>query len=284
MTTILGIYRERLYSPGHAENDAFILQMVAEELRQAGHAVELAPFEAVGDRWRGAGLILSMCQGPSQVATLAAWQRRGAWIVNHPDAVMRCYRSSLVDTLTNAQLPFPRHLMVKTHCGPEAVEEGLARLGGPEGLWVKRGDVHATQPEDVQRVRDPERLRLLLDQFHARGITAAVLQEHLVGDEVKFYGVGGGRFFWWFYPKSHQGYPFDQQGLQGMAARAAETLGVEIYGGDAIVTRDGRLVLIDLNDWPTFAPCRGAAGRAIGAYLKEQLHALTTQLPRPQGR
>ncbi|MBI3291932.1 MAG: hypothetical protein HYZ73_03875, partial [Elusimicrobia bacterium] len=181
MRHILGIYREALYSPGHTENDAFIIQRVAEELRAADYAVDLLPFEAVGPRWQEAALILSMCQGPPQVETLAAWQRRGSWIINRPEAVTRCYRTSLVKTLTEAHLPFPRHLVVKTGCCPNAVEEGLARLGGPAGLWVKRGDVHATQPEDVQRVRDPERVRRLLDQFHERGITTAVFQEHVAG-------------------------------------------------------------------------------------------------------
>ena len=49
----------------------------------------------------------------------------------------------------------------------------------------------------------------------------------------------------------------------------AATLGISVYGGDAIISPDGTITLIDLNDWPSFAPCRGAAAFAIARFLKE---------------
>jgi hypothetical protein len=49
--------------------------------------------------------------------------------------------------------------------------------------------------------------------------------------------------------------------------RAAAALGLEIYGGDCIVTRAGEIVLIDLNAWPSFALFREEAASAIAAYL-----------------
>jgi len=117
--------------------------------------------------------------------------------------------------------------------------------------------------------------------FQKRGLKTAVLQQHCQGDEVKFYGVRGGRLFWPYYPKESQGYPFSETTLHTLVERGAEALGLSIYGGDAMISSDGQITLIDLNDWPSFAPCRGAAAYAIANYLKESCLAHKKQLARP---
>ena len=63
------------------------------------------------------------------------------------------------------------------------------------------------------------------------------------------------------------GHPLDARQLARLARRAAGALGLEIYGGDAIATADGGLVLLDLNAWPSFALYRDEAAPAIAAYL-----------------
>jgi hypothetical protein len=138
-----------------------------------------------------------------------------------------------------------------------------------DGGWLKRSNVHATRPEDVVRVRQAEELPAALAKFHARGLPSAILQEHIEGDEVKFYAVAGGRFFWPYYPKDCYGHPFDETQLKALAEEAAKHLEISVYGGDAIISPNGGITLIDLNDWPSFAPCRGAAAHAIARYLKE---------------
>jgi hypothetical protein len=49
---------------------------------------------------------------------------------------------------------------------------------------------------------------------------------------------------------------------------AASALGLEVYGGDAIASAGGRLVLIDLNAWPSFALYRDEAAPVIASYLR----------------
>ena len=49
--------------------------------------------------------------------------------------------------------------------------------------------------------------------------------------------------------------------------RAAAALGLEVYGGDVIVTPSGNIVLLDLNAWPSFALYRDEAAVAIASYL-----------------
>ena len=60
-----------------------------------------------------------------------------------------------------------------------------------------------------------------------------------------------------------QGHPFSPSLLKQCADTAARALSVPIYGGDAVVSPDGSLRIIDFNDFPSFAPCRPEAAKAI---------------------
>ena len=63
------------------------------------------------------------------------------------------------------------------------------------------------------------------------------------------------------------GHPLDAVTLGRSVRRAAAALGLEVYGGDAIVTAEGRIVLIDVNAWPSFALYRDEAAPVIASYL-----------------
>ena len=49
---------------------------------------------------------------------------------------------------------------------------------------------------------------------------------------------------------------------------AANVLNVEVYGGDCVCVPHAAPVLIDLNDWPSYASCRTKASKAIAAHLQ----------------
>src|SRR5262249_6540275 len=150
-------------------------------------------------------------------------------------------------------------------------------------VWVKRGDVHNTQEGDVVFAETEAAVEVALGRLHARGIGRAVLQPHVAGDLVKFYGIGPGGgadgeppWFRWFYHRDQvvAGHPLDAGQLARLARRAAGALGLEIYGGDAIATADDGLVLLDLNAWPSFALYREEAAQAIPADLALPLHGV----------
>src|SRR5207244_9923174 len=99
---------------------------------------------------------------------------------------------------------------------------------------------------------------------------------HVEGDLVKFYGIGAGArsdggpaWFRWFYHKDQHvaGHPFDPLRLARAVRRAALALGLDVYGGDAIVTPAGELVLLDVNAWPSFALYREEAAQRIAAHV-----------------
>jgi hypothetical protein len=268
----LGIYREAEYSPGpHLGNDALILRLVGEALERLGVTVRMMSLAEARPLRHEAAVVFSMTQGPAGLDELDEWKREGVVIVNDPAASRRTYRDQLCPLLGSDGVAFPRSVFVPTL---EAGDLGDCRDIFDRGAaWLKRADVHATCPADVVRLDAWEQLEPALESFHRRGLPRAVLQEHREGDEVKFYGVVGGRLFWPYYPREHRGYPFDERALRRLAERAARELEIAVYGGDAIVGPDGALSIIDLNDWPSFAPCRGAAAHAIARHVLAQQRA-----------
>jgi hypothetical protein len=187
--------------------------------------------------------------------------------VNTPRAVHNTYRDRMIAVLDEANVPFIPSRIVATSETPEA---------SPEPLWVKRGDVHNTQDGDVVRASTAAAAETALRGLAQRGIKRAVLQPHVEGDLIKFYGIGAGGgphreppWFRWFYHKDQKlsGNPLDQRQLARLVRRAAAALGLEVYGGDAIATPTGELVLLDVNAWPSFALYRDEASAAIASYL-----------------
>jgi glutathione synthase/RimK-type ligase-like ATP-grasp enzyme len=208
-----------------------------------------------------------MCQGPHALNALAAWERDGQAIVNSPRAALNTYRDHLPRLLAAAGVPFPATRLIET----ATVDWSTLPLDGPH--WLKRGDVHASVSADVQRIDTRDALRAGLADFVARGITHAAVQEHRAGAEIKFYGVAGGAFFHWYFTSDAGNSRPDPAALQELGERAAAAAGLDIFGGDIIVEPSGRLTVIDLNDWPSFAPCRDAASEAIADFLMRRVDA-----------
>ena len=127
----------------------------------------------------------------------------------------------------------------------------------------------------------------MLQEYFLRGIKRAVINRHLEGDLIKFYGVQGTDFFYWFYPleAGHskygneaingpaRGLQFSEEYLRKICREASEVLDVKVYGGDCIVDADGSIRIIDFNDWPSFAPCREKAAPYIAKCIMAAIKA-----------
>jgi hypothetical protein len=265
-----GIYRELAHSPGRETEDAEILRATAAELSARGLDVALKSPDELPDADDFAAVppfLFVMCERVPVVEKLAAWERRGARIVNRPAGIRNTDRERTIALFGKRAVPFPRSVLVAT---------GSRDIDFPGPCWVKRGDVHATEAGDVSFAGDAAALVEHLSRLARRGITRAVVQDHVPGDLVKFYGVAGldedpGRPSWfqWFYHRDQKlsNHPFDPAALAAATARAASALSLEVYGGDAIVSDDGRIRLIDLNAWPSFALYRPVAAASIAALL-----------------
>lgn len=270
---IAGIMRAGAYSPNHIGNDAAIFNIVAEQLRKRGCIVNVYSEEQFAADNVKEDIIVNMCREQRSIFKLQKLEEKGTLVINSGFGIENCTRERMTRILLGSNIPYPKSLIVNTN---ESVKELLDK-GGFKQCWIKRGDFHAMHKEDVSYVRHTEEAQEILQEYFLRGIKRAVINIHLEGDLIKFYGVHGTPFFYWFYPfdagHSKYGYeaingkakglPFDKDYLRTICNDAAEALDVKIYGGDCIVSDEGDIRIIDFNDWPSFAPCRQEAGPYI---------------------
>jgi hypothetical protein len=270
---LVAIYRNPSYSPRqHRTNDTAILDATVDRLVERGFSVtRISETEVEHGRLPAAQVYLNMCQGPLASQQLLPLEDDGALVLNQPSSVLNCHRHRLVKVMGNGVLAFPRTLILPTSAAPPAATVRELCDGQPQ-LWLKRGDVHAERPEDVVTA-PPDGVPAALEAFARRGIPWAAIQQHVPGPIVKFYAVADRRFFRGYGAETGpgaKGPDVDPRALEELAFAAARLLGLDIFGGDVAVPHPERPVLIDLNDWPSFAPFRSEAARAIGQYVADR--------------
>lgn len=270
---IAGIMRAGAYSPNHIGNDAAIFNATADELRKRGCLVNIYSEEKFLNEGVKENIIVNMCREMKSIHKLQELEDRGALVINSGYGIENCTRERMTRILLGTGIPYPKSLIVGTD---ENVLQDLIDVGF-DRCWIKRGDFHAMHKEDVSYVRHPEEAQEVLQEYFLRGIKRAVINIHLEGDLVKFYGVQGTDYFFWFYPYDaghskygleaingkSRGIKFDEAELRRICEEASEALDVKIYGGDCIIDPDGSMRIIDFNDWPSFAPCRKEAAPHI---------------------
>ncbi|HET7383558.1 MAG TPA: hypothetical protein VFJ59_13360 [Pseudolabrys sp.] len=262
-----GVYRELAHSPGRVDDDGAIMKSVGDALAARGFSVELVAADAEFET-RSANIFV-MCERGAVLDRLKTAEKAGSVVVNSPDAIRNTYRHRMVELFAQHHVPAPASQIVASD----------ARKPRPAaGVWVKRYDFHATQSCDVIYAASENGWLEALDRFARRGIPFVVAQEHVAGDLVKFYGVRNSavamdvNWFEWFYhrDKGMLGHSFDVSRLRQAAFGAAAALGLEIFGGDAIIQANGEPMVVDINAWPSYALYRDRAAEAIADHLTER--------------
>lgn len=274
---VVGVYREPEFSPGKVAADRAIMDAVLDQLHDAGAAItglEAAEL-AVGVRSQ-AQLVLAMCQGPATLKRLASMEESGALVINSALAIRNCYRDLLGAGLVNARVPAPAGRLIDTTAPLDLKSVKALDLTAP--IFVKRGDLHALGPDDVQRVEGAAELEVAMADFAGRGIARVYAQQEVRGEVVKFYGIGDGSEY--FAAISETDTEIEEpvrRDLAHAAGAVASTLGLAVWGGDAIVNKR-ELALIDFNDWPSFSRVRDEAATAITRHCLKRLR----QGPQPR--
>lgn len=278
---IAGVKRNTKYSPNHIGNDGKIFNLVAMHLREMGYEVdEYTESEFVLENGK-AKYVFNLARDKMTIAYLQKIENKGAMVVNSGFGIENCARENMTKLLLQHKIPHPRSIIVDVQEDPT---EKLEKMNAP-AYWIKRGDSHAIHREDVTYARNAVEVKSILQEFGLRGIPNAVINEHLVGDLVKFYGVAGTDFFYWFYPfdLSHskfgleaingeaQEFKFSVEELKKACDKAGEVLNVQVYGGDCVVDEQGNFKIIDFNDWPSFAPCRDEAAPKIAECIHNKV-------------
>jgi hypothetical protein len=265
--TCWGVYREMAHSPGRIDDDSAIMKRVGDVMTERGFSVELVTADAMVET-PGAN-VFAMCERGPILDRLRSMEKAGAIVVNSPVAIRNTYRHYMVALFAQRQVKAPVSRIVATDANTPRPADCV---------WIKRYDFHATQTDDVMYAASEAGWREALQRFAGRGIPFVVAQEHVAGDLVKFYGVRNGatapedQWFDWFYhrDKGMMGHAFEVARLREAALEAAAALGVEIFGGDAIIQADGAPMIIDFNAWPSYARYRERAAAAIADLLSER--------------
>lgn len=275
---VLGIRRSPRFSPNSVDRDEAIFSAVSSRLLRKGCDVSVISEDLfVGVDVSRFDLVYSMARGSDVLSQLAQAEESGTLVVNSSKTLLCQQRANLVKTFQKANVPMPPLQVVNP--AETLADATCAALRFP--LWVKHGDSSAMSSRDVVYVAKPDELPAVLEDFAERNISSVILEAHQEGTLVKFYGVRDTDFFFAcraedtafskFGLESRNGHGTETElpveALKSLTQRAAEVSNLEVYGGDAIVTPDGRCVLIDFNDWPSFSPCRKAAAKAIADLL-----------------
>jgi len=278
-----GIFREAEHSPGREADDAEILKETGRKLTASGFAVIFhTPAQILGQREALPSLAFAMCEGLPALERLRQWESRGVCIVNSARAVSNTHREASLPLLERAGIPTPESLVIDTGGSLPRGRQEESLFGA---CWVKQASEHKTREGDVLFAADRTSVRKALDRLRDRSLPRAVVQRHVAGDVVKFYGVGApppasdadltsdALWFQWFYPREHPvtGHAFDERAFRTVACRAARSLGLDVWGGDAIITPEGQTFVIDLNAWPSFALYRDPASSHIASHLAARL-------------
>jgi len=280
--TIAGIRRGIQFSPNHIGNDSVIFSLTVEQLNKKGYKINEYSESDLLTKNIPEDCLFNMARDKDSIRKLQNLEDNGRIVINSGYGIDNCSREKMTRLFMEANISYPRSIILQTDEDPVS----LLQEADFKDCWIKRSDFHAIHREDVTYVRNSEEAKDILKEYALRGIERAVINEHLKGDLVKFYGVAGTDFFFWFYPSDIQHskfglekingatheIPFDKDYLHRLCSEAAEILNVKIYGGDCIIGETGTIHLIDFNDWPSFAPCRNQAV----PYIADCIHRLIT--------
>ncbi len=269
----LGILRETQNSPGRESDDALILKAVMDQLSiLKTQTTVMTPEEFDRADASGFDIIVPMCETYPRLMRLKKLEAEtGAVFVNPADSVLGCYRTRMLESFAATRgLSYPPTEVRRTSADANLKAPSFEAAAG---YWVKRGDVHNTCAYDVVFARDWKEVDAIRREFESREIKDMAVQRHTDGDLIKFYGVGPGQWFTWFYhdPSTARRLPFEIEDLAAQAELAAKAVSVEVFGGDAIITPEGRIFIIDINSWPSFARVRAEASVQIARRLRFRL-------------
>lgn len=269
---VAAVARENIFSPNMEEKDRNILLAVAEELhKNSAEVVVIEEGEKMPDAQFDA--IYSMSRSSNRLSELHDTEMRGIPVLNSTAGITNSMRGRCIERLAQSNIPQPSGQIIDLH-------KPLPHLEYP--LWIKHLEGWANEKWCVAYCADEASLHENIDAFIGHGATKALCSKHIEGDIVKFYGVKDS-FFRYYHPAPAdtkfgletingecQNIPFDTECLKATAFSAADAVGLDIFGGDAIISHTGEIYIIDINDFPSFSRYRKEAAIAIAEKILQE--------------
>ena len=260
-----------MFSNHAIEADAEIMYSALNHLRAiGGNAVNVDCISASEFRLPKSSydLVLTMAQAPAVLTEIEALETSGTIVMNSIGSIRNCYRKPLSERLSQHNFSYPQYTFEKT----DSFFNELP-FESQDGYWIKRGDFHAVCDEDVVFVKDLIDMNERLHNFKSREIPFVVVQKNIPGAIVKFYGVRN-NFFSHRFITPVEDKKINLEKIKMLAFEAAHVLGLDVFGGDCIVSQTGEIHFIDINDWPSFRTCNVEAGLAIAQLALSKCQAV----------
>ena len=262
MTRVATIARDTADSPNMTSNDAAILERISTLLTERG--VEVVQLDGEAELPHDIDIVCSMSRTASILQQLKSAEMRGVKVLNPTAAVENCSRKDFMSILGENDIPQPHYKVIGT--ADELLDNCFP-------CWIKKAEGWSNHKEDVSFAQTKEEAATAMALLASHGIRQAIQMLHCRGDIVKFYGIGD-TLFHYSYPINSkfgheevngtpQKYSFNANKLKEIAQRAAKAIGLAIYGGDAIITPQGEISIIDMNDFPSFTVIREEAAQEI---------------------
>ncbi len=291
---LLAVGRAPQHSPNNVASDAAILNAVATRLKTDGYTVDFVPEEDLSAFLKDSdGDFTSVFHMARCLPSLARLSRLSVPVVNCADRVMsvahsREYTLSLLEQ-AGVEVPAWWAYDPEDDRMFQCDDELRALLPG----WVKATRADGALSDDVLWVQTPLEADSRVIELAAQQVPDIIVTRHVEGDLLKVYCVvddaSCAETQPWFntrYPQA-TGYskfgaaeqhntplrriPFRLTDLSALVLTIARTLGLQVFGFDAIVRPDGSLVVIDVNDWPSFSSCVDEAAEEIAKLVIRKL-------------
>lgn len=276
---VLLIYRAEEFSPNNIAKDKAILDALGQRLAMQSKEVCFVKEDDLNEeilhdaefvfsmarRWKTLFKIEKSCvrtiNNPQKVRTL----------VNSRELTMELLRGSAIDVPDFWAYEASEDQMFL--CDPEIRK----LLPG----WVKGMHRRGVTKDDVKYVRTPLEADSEVVRMVTEGYSDIIVSRHIEGRVLKCYCITNGESVWvkHFFPQD-EGYTkfgdeqYNSQNneisaevneikLTEISKTVASALGLQIFGFDAILSADGRISIIDVNDWPSFSRFRDEAADEI---------------------
>ncbi len=264
---IAAVLRAGIFSPNHIASDAAILYAVVAELRRRGCQVNVYSEDEFCKATIDEDVVIAMCRSTKAVDKMQHLEDSGRIVVNSGYGIENCIRMIMVRLLTQAGMPLPGSFVVDT----DVDVRKMLQNAGFGSCWVKKGDAPTHHLEDIALCRHPDEAQEILHEFFFRHISKAVVSRYVEGEKIRCYGVASSGWFHSFIPFKSDGVDLHiQDSSESLQARvkeicmkAANLLNVDIFGCDIVLDKHDVCHLVNFDDWPSFAPIRKEASRAI---------------------
>lgn len=277
--TIAAVYRSHEHSPNLTDADSRIINAASIKLQERGYAIHRYTEAQFIETDITEPAIINMCRKPRSIEKLCRLEAEGKTVINSGHAIRKCTKRKLWEISTANNIETPATVIVGS------TDTTLPFSGTFRPCWLKLPDESVTDKDDIIYAGTPAEYREALTRYHSRAITEVLVCAHLEGDLLKFYAVSGDRYLYTLYPKQSgyskfgyeannsdvKFYPYKTERLKEICNIMSRETGITVFGGDCIITPDGKINIIDLNDWPSFSPCAEEASEAIAAAVAETI-------------